>query len=67
MLTTAHTRSLLTVKEVASRLALHPQTVRTKIRRGELPAVQLGRKGTSIRVASDELDAFLYGLPEEPA
>jgi len=53
-------RRLLTVKETAARLGLHPMTVRSKIRRGDLPAVQLGGKGSAVRVAEHELTAWLF-------
>jgi excisionase family DNA binding protein len=59
MLTQAQAARLLTVKETATRLGLHPQTVRTKILRGEIPAVQLGGPGTSIRVDPAELELWL--------
>lgn len=59
MLTTANRHSLLTVKEAAARLRLHPMTVRRMIRDGRIPAVQLGGPGSSIRVAADELERFL--------
>ena len=67
MLTNAHTRELLTVKEVAARLGLHPMTVRRKIREGELRAMQLGGKGSSVRVPADALDAWLYSDPRDAA
>jgi excisionase family DNA binding protein len=59
MLTTTHTSELLSVKEVAARLRLHPMTVRRKIESGELPAFQLGGPGTSVRISAGELDAWL--------
>jgi excisionase family DNA binding protein len=43
------------------------KTVRRLIRRGALPAVQLGRKGASVRVDSAELERWLYGDPEAAA
>jgi excisionase family DNA binding protein len=55
------------VKETASRLFLHPQTVRAKIRTGEIPAVRLGPKGTSVRVDPRELDQWLYSEPGDAA
>ena len=65
MLTNAHTRELLTVKEVATRLGLHPMTVRRKIREGELRAVRLGGKGSSVRVDAAELERWVYHDPTE--
>jgi excisionase family DNA binding protein len=59
MTTVAHTRVLLTVKEVAARLRLHPMTVRRLIRAGVLPAVQLGGKGHAVRVPEAELAGWL--------
>lgn len=63
-LTHTNRRSLLTIKEAAATLGLHPQTVRTKIARGELPALQLGGPGSAVRIDERELDAWLY---EDPA
>ena len=51
---------LLTVKETASRLGYHPMTVRKKIAEGEIPAVQLGGKGSAIRVDQRELESWIY-------
>lgn len=65
MLTDAY--RLLTVTEVADRLGLHPMTVHRKIKRGEIPAVQLGGPGTSIRVSLYELEAWLESRPREAA
>jgi excisionase family DNA binding protein len=65
MLTEAH-RELLTVKETAQLLGLHPMTVRKMIAQGRLPALQLGGPGTSVRVPADELEQWLYG-PEDAA
>jgi excisionase family DNA binding protein len=61
MLTEAHESSLLTVKQAAAKLGLHPMTVRKMIRQQRLPAVQLGGPGTSVRIPADELEAWLYG------
>jgi excisionase family DNA binding protein len=63
-LTVANRCELLTVKEAAVRLRLHPMTVRRMIRDGRIPAVQLGGRGASIRVDSDELERLL--TPKEP-
>jgi len=60
MLTRAYTTSeLLTIKETAAMLRVHPMTVRRMITDGRLPAVQLGPPGTLIRIPRDELDARL--------
>jgi excisionase family DNA binding protein len=49
----------LTVKETARRLDLHEITVRRKIARGEIPALQLGGPGCAVRVLEDELASWL--------
>jgi excisionase family DNA binding protein len=49
----------LTVKETARRLDLHEITVRRKIKAGEIPALQLGGPGCSLRVMEDELSSWL--------
>jgi excisionase family DNA binding protein len=59
MLAHADRHELLTVKEVASRLRLHPMTVRRMIEEGAIPAVQLAGKGTSIRIDAAELETRL--------
>lgn len=56
----AHRSALLTVKQTASRLGYHPMTVRKKIAEGEIPAVQLGGKGSAIRVDQHELESWIY-------
>jgi len=53
-------RRLLTIDEVARRLGLTPRSVRDKIRRGVIPALQLGGKRNAIRVDEGELEARLY-------
>jgi len=66
-ITCAHTniarsdqRRVLTIDEVAERLGLTPRSVRDKIRRGVIPALQLGGKRNAIRVDEGELEAWLY-------
>lgn len=49
----------LTVTEAADLLGVHHQTVRRKIERGDIPAVQLGGPGSHIRIPRDGLDAWL--------
>ncbi len=60
---------LLTVKEVAARLKVNPQTVRRWIRSGRLPAVRVSARGYRVRAA--ELRRFLATphelTPEERA
>jgi excisionase family DNA binding protein len=67
MLTETHEGSLLTVKEAAALLGLHPMTVRKMIRQQRLPAVQIGGPGTSVRIPADELEQWLYGQQEAVA
>jgi excisionase family DNA binding protein len=59
MLTDAHSRVLLTVAEVAQRTRTHPMTVRRWILTGQLAAIQLGGKGSAVRVEQDALDVWL--------
>ena len=47
---------LLTVRQVADHLALHPQTVRKLIARGAIPSSRIGR---AIRVEEGDLAAFI--------
>jgi excisionase family DNA binding protein len=63
-LTPTNQRELLTVNEAAALLRLHPMTVRSMIREGRLPALQLGGKGASVRIPVDELEAWLDDAPE---
>lgn len=51
------TGRLLTAREVADRLGVHPETVLRWTRRGELPARRL--PGGAIRYREDELDEWL--------
>jgi len=53
-------RRLLTIDKVAERLGLTPRSVRDKIKRGQIPALQLGGKRNAIRVDEGELEAWLY-------
>jgi excisionase family DNA binding protein len=52
--------SLLTVRQTAAELGLHPISVYRMIREGRLPALQLGGRGAPLRVDRAELDAWLY-------
>jgi excisionase family DNA binding protein len=58
--TCEHGGPYLTVAEVAAKLACSEPTVRRRIRDGELPAVQLGRPGSAVRVPRAALEAWLY-------
>jgi excisionase family DNA binding protein len=60
-------RQLLTCREVAARLRLSERQVRRLIATGELPAYQLGGRGTAIRVPADQLERWLEREPTEPA
>lgn len=50
-------RELLTVREVAEILQIHPNTVRLKIQTGKIKAVKLGPR--SIRVWRKDLDNYI--------
>lgn len=47
---------LLTIDEVAARLALHHRTVRRLIESGDLRVVRIGR---AVRVQENELERFI--------
>jgi excisionase family DNA binding protein len=49
-------RRFLRPEEVAARLGLSRRTVLWKIRRGQLPAYQLGGPGSAIRVDPTEIE-----------
>lgn len=55
---------LLTADEVAEMLRVSTMTVYRLIRRGELPAVRVGR---SYRVRQQDLDGYLDGQVVDPA
>jgi excisionase family DNA binding protein len=55
---------LLTAQEVADQLRVSTMTIYRLIRRGELPAVRVGR---NYRVLAGELDAYLRGQVVDPA
>ena len=62
-------REWMTVKEVATELQVHEETVRRWIRDGELPVADLGGKA-GYRIKRGDLDAFLdrrYGSPKKAA
>ena len=56
--------SLLTAAEVAERLRVSTMTVYRLIRRGELPAVRVGR---NYRVRASDLEDYLVGQIVDPA
>lgn len=49
-------KALYSVKEVASRLGVHPETIRRLIHDGRLEAVRIGRV---LRVEGEAVDQFL--------
>lgn len=48
--------NLVTVTDAAGQLAVHPDTIRRLIAKGELPAVRIGR---NVRIEEGELIAFV--------
>jgi excisionase family DNA binding protein len=58
------TERLLTADEVADLLRVSTMTVYRLIRRGELPAVRVGR---NYRVRSGDLDTYLAGQVVDPS
>lgn len=55
--------TLLTVKEVADLLRVHPSAVRRYLKRGELEGLRLGKNGP-YRVKPESLDAFMQSQAE---
>lgn len=55
--------SLLTAAEVADQLRVSTMTIYRLIRRGELPAVRVGR---NYRVRVQDLDTYLSGQTVDP-
>ena len=51
---------LLTTEEAASRLSLHPETVRRLLRDGDLRGVRMGSRAW--RIEEGELDAYIERL-----
>jgi excisionase family DNA binding protein len=56
--------NLYTVRDVAGRLGVHPETVRRLIHDGRLDAVRVGRV---LRVHGESLDGFLARQRVKPA
>jgi len=65
MSTITHERAYLSVSEVALELGVSAPTIRRRIAAGELPAVQLGAAGASVRIPRAALDAWLWAPPHE--
>ena len=53
---------LLTVQEVARRLAVNPETVRRWLRAGRLKGFSLGSDKAGWRIDAGDLDLFVNGL-----
>jgi excisionase family DNA binding protein len=51
---------LLTTREVAERLRVTERTVRNWCTNGTLPAIQLGGRGTHLRIPAGALEAWLW-------
>ena len=60
-------RRFLRIPEVAERLHIGKSTAYEYVREGLLPAIQLRGHGSTLIVAEDELDAFLFAEPEDAA
>ena len=59
-MTTVADHRWLTVRETAALIRVSEDTVRRAIASGELPAVQLGGRGSSIRIDEAELECWLF-------
>jgi len=61
----AENKILLTTKEAAARLGLHPDTIREMVARREIPFRNLsaGKKRPTFRFVTRELEAWAEGLP----
>jgi excisionase family DNA binding protein len=57
---TSAEQEFLTVAQAADLLGVNHQTVRRKIAESELPAVQLGGRGSHIRIPRDAFEAWLW-------
>jgi excisionase family DNA binding protein len=66
-LSTPDAPELLTVAEAAVICHVSAPTIRRRIAEGELPAVQVGGPGKSVRIRRDVLEKWLYGPPKENA
>lgn len=59
------TDRLLTTREVASILAVSPETVLRRIRTGDLPAIRLA--SNALRIRESEVESFLERSAYKPA
>ncbi len=65
-MSTAETRTrLLTVEEAAKRLNVSRATACRMVYDGRLPTLQLGGRGSALRVDEAELERWLYDAPSE--
>jgi excisionase family DNA binding protein len=65
MATVAHEQKrLLQVKEVAAWLDCSESTVRRLLANGQLRPVQFAGRGSTIRIARHELEAWLFGAAD---
>jgi excisionase family DNA binding protein len=64
-LNTSDAVELLTVAEAATLCNCSAPTIRRRIAEGEIPAVQLGGPGKSVRIPRTELEAWLFGEEKE--
>jgi excisionase family DNA binding protein len=60
----AATEKLLSVREVADYLGVHPQTVYALIRNRELEALQPRGRGHSLFIEQEKLERWLLGASE---
>jgi excisionase family DNA binding protein len=60
MSTAAHEREYLSIAAAADLLDVAPITIRRRIDAGELPAVQLGGRGSAVRIPRRAFDAWLW-------
>ena len=49
----------MTIREVADYLGVSERTVRTWVKAGDLPVIRLGPSGKLVRIAADDLNAYV--------
>lgn len=54
-------KTMLTTKQVADKLNVHPETVRRMVKSGKIQAISLGGKYSRFRISEKELQAFMDG------
>ena len=59
--------NLLSVAQAAKRLNVSKPTIYRRIQEGDLPALRVGSGIGPIRIDADELERWLYGMPEARA